>query len=448
MKAKYIYQIVLIPFLGALLSCSKFLNVEPKDNTSDAVTIVDETSANTALNGVYEALASAGYYGQTFQFTTYLRGGDLEWGDSRTVNREFIQRDVRADNEEVNNVWVAIYRTINRANHVIKKVPALPDDVINDTKRDQITGEAYFIRALAYFDLARVWGGVQLILEPTESLDASKGIPRSSLQDTYAQVLSDLNEAEQRLPETTNRVRATKKTVWALKARYYLYQQQWAEAENYATKLIDDSQYELIKPYSSWFANNVVGARESILETTYNAANPNNHRTAWQPPANGGVRRWYPSDAFIQQITDPAIGGGRKALVAQSNDGSWYGNLYYRTPAVDPSYILRIAEMYLIRAEARAHQAGKRSLALADLNAVRDRAELLPLALSDEQELLLAIEKEKHYEFAFEPHYWFDLVRTGRVGAVLNVTDPNKYVLPIPIAQLLVDPALTPNPGY
>src|SRR5690606_38294020 len=119
-----------------------------------------------------------------------------------------------------------------------------------------------------------------------------------------------------------------------------------------------------------------------------------------------------------------------------------------RTPAVDPSYILRIAEMYLIRAEARAHQAGKRSLALADLNAVRDRAELLPLALSDEQELLLAIEKEKHYEFAFEPHYWFDLVRTGRVGAVLNVTDPNKYVLPIPIAQLLVDPALTPNPGY
>src|SRR5690606_13829434 len=107
-------------------------------------------------------------------------------------------------------------------------------------ERDGLIGEAYFIRALAYFDLARTWGGVQLILKPTASASSLPDVKRSSLQDTYAQVLADLGEAEALLPATTNRIRATKKTVWALKARYYLYQKEWDEAIDYATRIIDD----------------------------------------------------------------------------------------------------------------------------------------------------------------------------------------------------------------
>jgi hypothetical protein len=122
--------------------------------------------------------------------------------------------------------------------------------------------------------------------------------------------------------------------------------------------------------------------------------------------------------------------------------------MYYRTPATDPAYIIRIAEVYLIRAEARAHQPEKLSGAATDLNAVRDRAGLTATAATTGEQLLLAIENERRLEFAFEPHRWYDLVRTGRAAAVTGITDPNKYVLPIPVGELLVDDALTPNPGY
>src|SRR5690606_5746766 len=181
----------------------------------------------------------------------------------------------RSDNEEVESVWVAIYNTINQVNHIIAKVPALSDQLIDGASRNRILGEAYFIRALAYFDLARTWGGVQLVLTPTESVDDTKGISRSSLAETYAQVLRDLDEAESRLPTGVNRVRATKNTVWALKARFYLYQQDWEQAEFYASAVIEDPNYTLMKPYSSWFANNVVGSRESVFETAYSNNNTN-----------------------------------------------------------------------------------------------------------------------------------------------------------------------------
>ena len=120
----------------------------------------------------------------------------------------------------------------------------------------------------------------------------------------------------------------------------------------------------------------------------------------------------------------------------------------YRNPAgTDPAYILRVAELYLIRAEARVKQQ-QYVTGTADLNAVCDRAGLTGTTATTEAELLLAIEQERRYEFPFEADRWFDLVRTGRAAAVLKVTDPNKLVWPIPASELLADKSLDPNPGY
>ena len=121
--------------------------------------------------------------------------------------------------------------------------------------------------------------------------------------------------------------------------------------------------------------------------------------------------------------------------------------MYYRNPASDPSYIIRIAELYLIRAEALAQQS-KLSQALTDLNVVRDRAGIAASTATTQEEVLLAIENERRLEFALEPHRWFDIVRTGRAGAVFGVTDPNRLLLPIPVQQLLSDKSLEQNPGY
>ncbi|TBH76252.1 RagB/SusD family nutrient uptake outer membrane protein [Aquirufa nivalisilvae] len=441
---KYIIGASLVISLG---SCSDYLDVQPLESISDTKTIFDKTSSETAIRGVYSALADGNYYGTTFQSIGYLSGDNIQWTGSQSQVQEFINKKVNAENSTISGAWTAIYRTVNRANNVISKVPLVSDPLLTDALKNQIIGEAYFIRALSYFDLARTWGGVPLITKPTSSPLENSGIARSTQAEIYAQVLKDLDIAEPLLPLTTDRFRATRKTVWALKSRLYLYQKDWAKAEDYATRLISDSNYKLLKPFSSFFANEARGTQESIFELFYSSTETNTHRGQWQPQTNGGTRQWAPNDALVALLNDPKIGGGRSTLIAKDNQNRWYGNLYYRTPATDPSYIFRIAELYLIRSEARANL-NKLTDALTDLNAIKDRAAIALSLASSKESILLEIENERRLEFALEPHRWFDVVRTGRAAEVFKVTDVNRLVLPIPSNELLRDQALIQNPGY
>ena len=441
---KYIYSIGIVVLLS---SCAGYLDVKPLESISDTQTIYDKASSETAIRGVYSALASGNYYGTTFQSIGYLSGDNIQWTGSQSQVQEFINKKVNADNSTIAGAWTAIYVTINRANNVLAKVPTVTDPLLTEALKNQIIGEAYFIRALAYFDLARTWGGVPIVTKPTASPTENRGIARSTQAQTYSQVLKDLEAAEPLLPLTTDRYRATRKTVWALRARYHLYQKEWAKAEEYATKLLTDSNYRLLKPFNTFFANDARGTQESVFEIFYSANEPNTHRNQWQPQTNGGTRQWAPNDAIVALLNDPTIGGTRSTLVAKDNQNRWYGNLYYRTPASDPSYIIRIAELYLIRAEARANQ-DKLTDALADLNAVRDRAGVAASTAASTSAVLLAIENERRVEFALEPHRWYDIVRTGRAAQVFNLTDANRLVLPIPAGELLIDKSLVQNQGY
>ena len=453
------YTLIAFLTISFFTSCEDLLEPEPVNAVSDLNPIFDKGSSETALRGAYRQLASSGYYGENYVTLGYYPSGDVKnlttGGAANLVNVNF-----RAFDPSFNSSWVAIYATINRANHVITKVPNVQDPLLTTALRNQYIGEAKFIRALAYFDLARAWGGVQIILEPTVSLQDRPKVSRSSLGETYAQVLKDLEDAEALLPDGVNRIRATKRTTWALRARLHLYKKEWALAEEYATKLIDKvDDYTLVKPYSAWFAGNAVGTAESIFELEYSAINPSAIRAQMQHPTKGGTYRYAPTDKFVQLLNDPQISGGRKALIGSVTQGGttlWYGNLYYRLPATDPAYIFRIAEMYLIRAEARAQldNLSDTTGALYDLNKVRERAEIAPSTASTKEDILLAIENERRIEFAWEAHRWFDLARTGRAKTVLEAIDPNihvedhEYVFPIPIVQLQLDPSLTPNPFY
>jgi len=430
------------------VSCKDFLEVEPELSISDEETITNGSSAETAIRGIYRSLAANDYYGTTFQAIGYLSGDNIEWTGSQAIAGQFVNHDVRADNGSIAAVWTAVYSTINRSNHVIQKVSTLPlEPTFNQDKKNQLLGEAYFVRALAYFDLNRIWGGVPIYLEPTLSATGNRGKKRNTTQEVYAQVLADLTKAEELLPQTTNRLRATKKTAWALLSRYYLYQRNWALAESFASKIIDDQSYNLIKPYSSFYENNAVTTSESILELAYSATNTSSHRGNWQPPQNGGTRQWAPNTAFLALVNNPLIGGNRSAMVKSTSDGRWYGNIYYRSPATDPAYIIRIAEIHLIRSEARANLENLPG-ALEDLNKVRDRAGLVGYASNNKGDVLLAIESERRIEFAFEPHRWFDLVRTDRAATLFGFSNKNRYVLPIPANEIKIDPALEQNPGY
>ena len=455
-------QPILLSFtlLTSVSSCNKLLETTPVNAVSDENPIFDATSSETALRGVYRQLGSTGYYGETYVTLGYFPSGDVKnlttGGSANLVNVNY-----RADDVNFNTAWSAIYITINRANQVISKVPKVQAANFTTEQKNRIVGEATFIRALAYFDLARAWGGVQLFLEPTTSLQKRPAIKRSTLEATYAQVLKDLEDAEQLLPDGLNRIRATKRTVWALRARFHLYRKEWSLAEQYATKLINNAtDYTLLKPFSSWFANDVVGTRESIFELEYSAINPSTIRSQMQHPTNGGTYRYAPNDRFVQLLNDPLVSGGRKALIGSVTQGGttiWFGNLYYRKNATDPAYILRIAEMYLIRAEARAqlNNLSATTGALYDLNQVRDRAGIAPSVATLQPDILLAIENERRLEFAWEAHRWFDLARTGRAKVVLEALDPNtkvepyEFVFPIPITQIQLDSKnLDQNPDY
>lgn len=451
-KVIYIFAVIIL-----FTSCKKFLEVQPQLQVDQDQAIINAGTAATAVNGLFNLLAANSYYGSNFPALSYLSAGDIQWSGSQSDPNEITKHLTSATNGYVQSAWTAIYKTISQANYIIDKVPTVNDPLLTTTLKNQYLGEAYFVRALAYFDLARGWGGVQLILKATNNSSDNSGIPRSSLADTYAQVLKDLNAAETLVPTALNRNRVSLRTVQALKARFYLYQKNWALAEQFATSVINDNaNYSLVAPYSAFFANNAVTTNESVLELAYTTSNTNGHSNWWLPPALGGRREWSPNDALVALLNNPAIGGNRNTLIAQTAPPGnlWYGKLYYRNPlGTDPAYVIRVSELYLIRSEARAQQGnltGTNS-AQTDLNLVRGRAGLGVTTAATLNEILLALEKERQVEFPFEADRWFNLVRTDRAQAVLGLPDKHLYLFPIPYNETLVDPQLAGgnrNPGY
>jgi hypothetical protein len=442
MKKIHIFLCLIISGI-ALTSCENFLEVSPKNAVPNETAISDKKSAEQALRGVYRAIGS---YKQSYITLNILAGGDATFnnvGDPHLI----ISHDYRADNSNINSPWSGAYKAINQANFVIQKVPALNDPLLTQANKNQILGEALFLRALAYFDLVRLWGGVPLKLIPTENLNQPLGIARSSAEETYGQILKDLTAADDLLNTVAvNRIKVSKNAVQALKSRLYLYQKKWPEAEESANLLINNINYKLLFPFTAWFKGDL-GSQESIFEIANTLINPNGLRSSFQHQTRGGSYSLAPKVSTANLLNDPAIGGGttgRRSLIGsviQTGTTIWYGDLYFRNPATDPIYVLRIAEQYLIRAEARIYNDDLPG-ALADINEIRRRANLTELTqnnydINNPQQLLLAIENERRFEFLWEEDRWADLVRTGRAKDVFQIED-YKLLLPIPLDEVVI----------
>jgi len=445
MKSNYIKTIILLSILSLSSSCKKFLEESPNNALPTETSITDASTARAAIIGAYDRLQS--YYAASYPTLGTITTDNVVFNGTLSEYLQLDQNAIPTDNVITVSAYQGIYRTINSANSVIAYVPAVNDPTLPAAEKDKILGEAYFIRALSYFDLARGWGGVQIQLEPTNDLGALKGIKRSTLEQTYDQVLADLQKAETLLPEdATTRNRAQKSAVFALRARLHLYRKQWADAENYATQVISNPKFSLVKPYNAFFTA-PFQTSESVLELAFSANDRNTFWNLWYPSSSGGQFTLKPSDALVAKLNNPTIGGTRKSLIAGTGT-TVYGVLYNTSgTSTDPAYLIRIAELYLIRAEARA-QLNKVPEAIADLNVIRLRAEAGPTAAVTQQEVIRAIEDENAIEFAFEAHRWFDLTRTERAGAVLGITNKNYWLFPLPFSDVQSDPDLTQNPGY
>jgi hypothetical protein len=445
MKYINIKNAVLSALLLLSVSCKKYLEEVPNNALPTETSITDASTARAAIIGTYDRLQ--GYYASSYPTLGTITTDNVIFNGTLSEYLQLDQNAIPTDNVITVSAYQGIYRTINSANSVIAALPGLADPLLTAAEKNKILGEAYFLRAISYFDLARGWGGVQLQLNPTADLTGLKGIKRSTLEQTYDQVLSDLVQAEQLLPEdATTRNRAQKSAARALRARLHLYRKQWADAENYATQVISNSKYNLVKPYKTFFTAPFQSA-ESVLELAYSVNDRNSYWNLWYPSSSGGQFTLKPADALVAKLNNPAIGGSRNTLIAGTG-ATVYGVLYNTTAtSTDPSYLIRIAELYLIRAEARAQQ-NKLADAAADLNLVRARADVAASTASTQAALIQAIEDENGIEFAFEAHRWFDLVRTERAGAVLGITNRNFWLFPIPYSDIQSDPDVTQNPGY
>jgi hypothetical protein len=445
MKTTYIKLTLVATVLFLTASCKKYLEEVPNNALPTESSITDASTARAAIIGAYDRLQ--GYYSASYPTLGTITTDNVIFNGTLSEYLQLDQNSIPTDNVITVAAYQGIYRTINSANSVIAAVPGVNDPLLTSSEKDKILGEAYFIRALSYFDLARGWGGVQLQLQPTTDLNTLKGVKRSTLDQTYDQVLADLVLAEQLLPEdATTRNRAQKSTARALRARLHLYRKQWTEAEAYATQVISNPKYALVKPYKAFFTA-PFQTTESVLELAYSVNDRNTFWNLWYPSSSGGQFTLKPSDALIAKLNDPTVGGTRNSLIAGSG-AAVYGVLYNTTASsTDPSYLIRIAELYLIRAEARA-QLNKLTDAAADLNTIRARADVGPTTAVTQQALIQAIEDENGIEFAFEGHRWFDLVRTERAGVVLGLTNKNFWLFPIPYSDVLSDPDVTQNPGY
>jgi hypothetical protein len=438
--------------LGILIvSCENFLELSP-DNaivTGGNQTISSAGTLRAAIIGAYNDVQ--GYSGN-YIILGIAPADNVVFSGTTSNLLQLDQNAVSPDNSTTVSVYNNLYQAINSANTIIAATGAINDPLLSAAERDKILGEAYFIRALAYFDLARGWGGVQIQTKPTESLDAIKGIKRCSLDETYNRVEEDLLEAEKLLPEdNSTRNKAQKSTAKALLARLYLYREQWEKAEQYASEVIANKKYELVKPYSQ-FSTSPYLSSESVFELTYTTNDRNGLSISWFPASLGGSYSLSPSEIIEQKLNDPNIGGSRKTLIKYHAVGPLnflYIALYGNSARTDPIYLIRIAELYLIRAEARAKKTSPDLTGAAnDLNAVRNRSDVPLWTNITQAPIIEAIENENSVEFAFEAHRWFDLVRTRRVGDVLGVTNQNYWLFPLPQTDILSDPDVTQNPGY
>jgi starch-binding outer membrane protein, SusD/RagB family len=450
--------LALFAIIAAVSGCRKLIEVDSPQNqlTTDKV-FSDTTSAVAALGNIYAQLD------KTFEvnYSKYLDSytDDLDYTGSTTQNLEFYSSTVAVTNAQDLTLWQNLYFIIYQCNDLIAQLPV--SGKIPAANISQLTNEARFLRAYAYFYLVNLYGNVPLLL--TTDVNANAKAKQSSAAAIYQQVISDLSDAEKGLPvayQGSGRVRANKWAAAALLARVYLYQGNWTVAESEATEVINSGLYTPLGQLSGVF---LAGSREAILQV-WNQDGFVSSATDLIPSSATSLPDYPVTSALLSAFES---GDHRKnswtgeSTVTDGVNTSvyYYFNKYKNRDAggSDPEYlmVLRAGEQYLIRAEARAEQ-GKATGsggAAADLDVIRNRAGLANTTAGNESTLLAAIAQEWRSEFFGEwGNRFLALKRTGRLNTVMSAYRaswrPAAAQLPIPQNELTYDPFLTQNTGY
>lgn len=452
MKKSKVYTILLSLFVLGFTACDDNLDVEPEQDLSPEVATATPANIQNILVGMYTEARENDSYGGHIALASELLADDdhLSWNGTYVQPAEFDEKAILADNSYVRDIWMNGYEIINQANIVLANLDVFEDE----DARAQVEGEAKFLRGLAYFDLVRLFSmpyemgvnggelGVPIVLEPV--LDASAIVypARNTIEEGYSQVLNDLTDAYALLPED-NGYYASKYSAQGLLARVYLQRGDYEQARDAADDVIENSGFELVSDFSEAF-NNDENSNEDILafQVTSQDASWNAFNEFWGGYDYGG-RSGDPDLSITEEhfdiYDDP---NDDRAMFFYETDRG-IATLKWQSQYANIPFI-RLAEMYLIRAEANERLGTEvGATPLEDINTLRARANASLLDSVDLEEILM----ERRRELAFEGFALFDAKRLKRdIGDIPY--NANNLVLPIPLREMDANEELVQNPGY
>lgn len=482
-------------FCLMLISCEDFLEREPLDQLTADTFYNTVAEADKAVLAAYTPMQDVEWNGKGWMITEIPSDNSQPGG----TDPDFTPIDnftVNADNVPVGNYWAFHYRQVTLANSVIANVELME---VDEAAKWPLIAEARFLRALAYFDLVRVFGEVPLITEQPIFGDDLL-YPRSRVNEVYALIYEDFEYAAEHLPldrSGANVGRATQGAALGFLAKAYLTQREYVKARDAAKAVMDLGIYQLMEDYADNFElatgdNN----QESIFQIQFAGCGPfgtGNALQAFFAPWGEGITK--DRDGWGSQIpTSPSVNNPNTTIVDAFEDGDlrkqptiMTSNAYY--PSINPedggytypsggasasaanikkyvvgsgpnicfmstpqnSHLIRYSDILLTYAESVMEIEGGISSnpeALDAFNQVRARAGLEGMGQLDRDVIL----QERRVEFAFEGHRWFDLIRSGKAIEILTLhgKNPNIHNLlfPIPSGEIEINPNLEQNPGY
>lgn len=482
MKKSYILGTLLFTLLLITTSCEKFLEKEPIGSIGKETLFEDVAGAQLGLTGSYNLMLK--YYRAEFGMYADISSDNLVSvsGANNVLANQYNFRST-ADEETTapGHIWQSIYETLNNVNNVINVIPALQNTFPKQiSELEYIHAQALAIRAICHFDLCRTYAqpfnytadanhpGVPVLLKTPEP---GSEIPRSSVKETYTQIIADL---EQSLLLLRNRPASTQATigreaVMGLLSRVYLYQENWAKSADYATELIRGNAFRL-----------ATATEYRQIFTQYPKASSPGVEVLFQLSADG--LPFTASEQNIYSVYSDTLAAKYRAadkvrklfdsldvrgtnMFSRKAKGVDQGSLFtkkYGDGAISATSalsvkIIRLSEVYLNRAEANWHL-GKYTEAAEDFRIVSQRAHTAQVAVDQTPDVLYKlIADERNRELCFEGHRLFDLNRRKENltrgsdcnANVCSLTYPNhKFILPITRKELDANKAIVQNPGY
>jgi hypothetical protein len=450
--------------LGHLIvisGCDNFVQIDPPRTEIVSQTVfTSDASAMAALRGIYSLMMTNQSFTKAgMEEYSGIASDELRDYATRQDQLQFYQNSLSAKNGDVLGVfWREAFVYINNANGILEGLNGATGMSISTMS--QLEGEARFIRAFCHFYLVNLFGDVPYIETTDYRINAIAF--RLSREEVYKKIENDLLEAKLLMVNDFvfsggERVQPNKGVATALLARLYLYKGDWVKSEGQATALIDNTDtYSLTSNLDEVFLKNSKEAIWQLMPAIPGTNTPQALLFILTEEPNPTSHRVSLTDDLINAFE--ASDDRKVSWVGNFTNGTntWHFPYKYKKlsgPSLtEYAMVFRLAEQYLIRAEARANQNNIEG-AQADLNAVRNRAGLSNTAAVDQQSLLSAIEHERRVElFAEWGHRWLDLKRSGRADVVLSPLKADwqttDVLFPIPQSEILLDPNLLQNPGY